>query len=120
PGPHALADARIDGRGRIGEYVTSAEAAVLRDAATTTASVRLFIVRPGANGVGPFDFKGGYDDRSHRRQSLAELMSRGYEDAYHQFIEPVVGASGDRLVKTEPGRDDMRVPVGQDRLFCHY
>ena len=24
-----------------------------------------------------------------------ELMSRGYEDAYRQFIEPVVGASGE-------------------------
>jgi len=24
-------------------------------------------------------------------------MTRGYEDAYHQFIEPVVGASGDRV-----------------------
>jgi hypothetical protein len=24
-------------------------------------------------------------------------MSRGYEDAYRQFIEPVVGASGERV-----------------------
>jgi hypothetical protein len=24
-------------------------------------------------------------------------MNRGYEDAYHQFIEPVVGASGERV-----------------------
>ena len=32
-----------------------------------------------------------------RRQGLGELISRGYEDAYHQFIEPVVGASGDRV-----------------------
>ena len=31
------------------------------------------------------------------KQELTELMSRGYEDAYHQFIEPVVGASGDRV-----------------------
>jgi hypothetical protein len=28
-------------------------------------------------------------------------MSRGYEDAYHQFIEPVVGASGERVGKSE-------------------
>jgi len=27
-------------------------------------------------------------------------MSRGYEDAYHQFIEPVVGASGERVGQT--------------------
>jgi len=54
-------------------------------------------VRPAHNPVGPFDFSGGYDDRSQRRQGLGELMNRGYEDAYHQFIEPVVGASGDRV-----------------------
>ena len=97
PGPHALADVRIDGRGRLGEYVQSAEAAVLRDATTTTAGVRIFTIRPAHNAVGPFDFRGGYDDRSHRAQPLTELMSRGYEDAYHQFIEPVVGASGERV-----------------------
>jgi hypothetical protein len=28
---------------------------------------------------------------------VAELMERAYEDAYRQFIEPVVGASGERL-----------------------
>jgi hypothetical protein len=24
-------------------------------------------------------------------------MNGGYEDAYHQFIEPVIGASGERV-----------------------
>jgi len=47
--------------------------------------------------MGPFDFGGAYDDRSDRRQPLAELLTRGYEDAYHQFIEPVVGASGEKV-----------------------
>lgn len=97
PGPHALAASRVDGRGRLGEYLQSAEAAVVRDATTTTGGVRMFTIRPAHNAIGPFDFTGGYDDRSHRRQPLAELLSRGYEDAYHQFIEPVVGASGDRV-----------------------
>jgi hypothetical protein len=97
PGPHALASPRLDGRGRLGEYLQSAEAAVVRDATTTTGGVRIFTVRPAHNPIGPFDFSGGYDDRSHRRQGLGELISRGYEDAYHQFIEPVVGASGDRV-----------------------
>jgi hypothetical protein len=95
PGPHALASPRLDGRGRLGEYLQSAEAAVVRDATTTTGGVRIFTVRPAHNPIGPFDFTGGYDDRSHRRQGLGELINRGYEDAYHQFIEPVVGASGD-------------------------
>ena len=61
------------------------------------ASARVFTIRPSHNPIGPFDFGGGYDDRSDRRQPLDELMSRGYEDAYHQFIEPVVGASGERV-----------------------
>jgi len=97
PGPHALASARIDGRGRLGEYLQSTEAAVVRDATTTTGGVRIFTIRPVHNAVGPLDFAGGYDDRSHRAQPLDELMSRGYEDAYHQFIEPVVGGSGEHV-----------------------
>jgi hypothetical protein len=58
---------------------------------------RVFTIRPTHNPVGPFDLGGGYDDRSARSQPLDELMSRGYEDAYHQFIEPVVGASGEKV-----------------------
>jgi hypothetical protein len=106
PGPHALAAPRIDGRGRLGEYVQSAEAAIVRDATTTTEGVRIFTIRPAHNPIGPFDFGSGYDDRSRRRPVLGELMSQGYEDAYHQFIEPVVGASGDRL-----SRAAVRTPV---------
>jgi hypothetical protein len=108
PGPHALAAPRIDGRGRFGEYVQSAEAAIVRDATTTTEGVRIFTIRPAHNAIGPFDFGSGYDDRSRRRPVLGELMSQGYEDAYHQFIEPVVGASGDRLSRgTLPVQKDM-------------
>ena len=103
PGPHALAHPRIDARGRLGEYLQSTEAAIVRDATTTTGGVRIFTVRPTHNPVGPFDFSGGYDDRSQRRQGLGELMNRGYEDAYHQFIEPVVGASGERMGSLRSG-----------------
>jgi hypothetical protein len=59
--------------------------------------VRIFTLRPAHNPIGPFDLDGGYDDQSRRYQGLGELMNRGYEDAYHQFIEPVVGASGERV-----------------------
>jgi hypothetical protein len=99
PGPHTLAAGRLDGRGRVGEYLQSAEAAAVRDATRSAAGGvrRIFTIRPAHNPIGPFDFSGGYDDRSDRRQPLTELMSRGYEDAYRQFIEPVVGASGDRV-----------------------
>jgi hypothetical protein len=97
PGPHTLAAARLDGRGRLGDYLQSTEAAVVSDATNTTGGVRIFTIRPAHNPIGPFDFAGGYDDRSHRRPRLGELLNSGYEDAYHQFIEPVVGASGERL-----------------------
>ena len=97
PGPHALAAPRLDARARLGELLQSSEAAILRDATTTTAGVRMFTIRPAHNPIGPFDFGGAFDDRSHRRQGLGELINRGYEDAYRQFIEPVVGASGERV-----------------------
>src|SRR5439155_17672358 len=98
-GPHELRAPRVDGRGRLGDYLQSADAAVVRDAMRMAAarSSRLFVIQPAHNPIGPFDFRGGFDDRSDRRQPLGELMSRGYEDAYRQFIEPVVGASGERV-----------------------
>ncbi len=97
-GPHTLSPPRLDGRGRIGEYLQSSEAAVVHDLAGLGPSLpRLFTIQPAHNPIGTFDFSGGFDDRSDRIQPLDELMARGYEDAYHQFIEPVVGASGDRV-----------------------
>jgi hypothetical protein len=98
-GPHRLVSAKADLPSRIGEFVASAEAAALRDA-IEQARLRfdgLFLVCPAHNAVGPFDVDGAYDQASDRRQTLTELMERGYEDAYRQFIEPVVGASGDHL-----------------------
>ena len=97
--PHALGAGRLDGKGRVGEYLLSAEVSAVRDA-LQFAAVRLprvFTIHPEHNPIGPFDFGGEYDDRSDRQQPLSELLTRGYEDAYHQFIEPVVGASGDRM-----------------------
>ncbi len=57
----------------------------------------LYVIRPEHNPVGPLDFAGVHDERSDRRYSVAELVDRGYEDAYRQFIDPVVGASGERM-----------------------
>lgn len=98
-GPHRLVSPRIDLHHRIGEFVASAEAAALRDG-IEQARLRfdgVFVVCPAHNPIGPFDVAGAYDEASDRRQTLAELMERGYEDAYRQFIEPVVGASGEHL-----------------------
>jgi hypothetical protein len=98
-GPHRLVSTRLDLHHRIGEFAASAEAAAARDS-LEQAKLRfdgLFLICPAHNAVGPFDFTGAYDQASDRRQTLTELMERGYEDAYRQFIEPVVGASGEHL-----------------------
>jgi hypothetical protein len=98
-GPHALAPGRLDGKGRVGEYLMAADVSAVRDA-LQFAAVRLprvYTIHPQHNPIGPFDFSGEYDDRSDRRQPLSELTTRGYDDAYRQFIEPVVGASGERV-----------------------
>jgi hypothetical protein len=98
-GPHRLVSPGLDLRRRIGEATASAEAAALRDA-VEQARLRfdgIFPICPAHNAVGPLDLSGAYDEASDRRQTLTELMERGYEDAYRQFIEPVVGASGDHL-----------------------
>jgi hypothetical protein len=98
-GPHRLVWPAIDLHHRLGEFFASAHASALRDA-IEQARVRfegLFVVCPAHNPVGPFDFTGAYDQASDRRQTLVELMERGYEDGYRQFIEPIVGASGEHL-----------------------
>ena len=98
-GPHTLKPVRLDALGRFGEYLQSSESAMVRDLAAQREEgrPRIFTIRPAHNPIGPFDFGGAFDARSHRHQTLDELLSRGYEDAYRQFIEPVVGASGDRV-----------------------
>jgi hypothetical protein len=107
--PHRLRTPRVDLRSRLGEFQAAAEAAALRDA-LEVARLRfdaVYIVSPAHNAVGPFDLTGAYDEASDRQQSLTELIDRGYEDAYRQFIEPVVGASGEQLgapAETSQGR----------------
>jgi hypothetical protein len=99
PGPHELARPRVDPLGRLGEYSSSMEAAAARDAVRHVQHRfrALYEVRPIYNPVGAFDLAGAYDERSDRHMSLTELMERGYEDAYREFIEPVVAASGEDL-----------------------
>ncbi len=97
--PHALAAVQLDARSRLGEYLQSSESACVRDVQERYAEgmPRIFTIRPAHNPVGPFDFSGGFDDGSDRRQPIAELITQGYEDACRQFIEPVLGASGERV-----------------------
>lgn len=100
-GPHRLRPPRLDLRSRLGEYLMADEAAALRDA-LEMARLRfdsVYVIRPLHNPLGPFDVTGAYDEASDRVEALEELVERGYEDAYRQFIEPVVGASGDALAQ---------------------
>ena len=104
--PHRLRALRLDIRSRLGEFITAAESASLHDA-SDFARVNFdsfFLICPSHNPVGPFDVTGAYDEASDRRHSTQELMERAYEDAYHQFIEPVVGASGEHLAHPVIGR----------------
>lgn len=104
--PHALGARLVDPRARLAEYLAGAEASAARDGLTALFDrfSGVFQIQPTHNAVGLFDFGGSYDERSDRRQSVAELADLGYEDAYRQFIEPVVGASGDELERREAAR----------------
>lgn len=97
--PHELQPRRGDVRGHAGEQLGAFECAGLRDVIEQFSGrfAGLYVIRPEHNPVGPLDFAGVHDERSDRRYSVAELVDRGYEDAYRQFIDPVVGASGERM-----------------------
>jgi hypothetical protein len=106
--PHQLRLPRLELRGRLGDFQSAAEAAALRDA-LEMARLRLdavYVIRPAHNPVGPFDLAGAYDEASDRGQDLRELMERAYEDAYRQFVEPVVGASGEQLARRPDATGD--------------
>ncbi len=99
PGPHGLRRHQPDPRSRYGDYLTSAEGTAVRDAvrAATDASRLVFVIQPSYNPLNALDFRGRHDGLSDRDFSLGELVERGYEDAYRQFIEPVVAAGGEHL-----------------------
>jgi len=90
---------RASVRARLSDYLGGEDAAATRDALRTASEWfdAVFVVRPSHNPIGVLDLRGAYDERSDRWQPLGELVDRGYEDAYRQFIEPVVGASGESL-----------------------
>jgi len=96
--PHALRFRPASLRARMGELLRSVEAAALEEAtvASRHLSAATFVIRPDHNPIGPFDFAGVSDEASDRFWTLAHLMRQGYEDAYRQFIEPVV-ATGERI-----------------------
>jgi hypothetical protein len=102
-GPHELSSGRADPRGRASEQMAAFEIADLRDVLeqSTGRFAGLFVIRPSHNPLGPLDFTGTFDERSDRRYIVEELVDRGYEDAYRQFVEPVVAASGEQIATVQ-------------------
>jgi hypothetical protein len=92
--PHGMRSRPLDLRGRMGELVRSIETSALRDATMMAAGrfAGVFVIRPDHNAIGPFDFGPSYDESSDRRRTVGELLEQGYQDAYRQFIEPMVAA----------------------------
>ena len=106
-GPHSLTAGRRDLRGRVGEFLLAVETSSLRDAlaAWEPSFQAVFHVHPSHNPLGPFDFSGVYDEKSDRIFTLPDLMAIGRDDGFKQFVDPVLGASGEGIgaqVLTKP------------------
>jgi len=110
--PHALRARAVEPRARLAEYLAGAEASSARDALTALFDrfSGVYQIQPTHNAVGLFDGDGSYDERSDRRQTLRELVELGAEDAQRQFIDPVLGASGDELERAEAARPPSAPP----------
>jgi hypothetical protein len=55
----------------------------------------VYVVRPERRALGPLELDGASDPASEVEETLADLLERGYRDAYRLFVEPVVGAAPD-------------------------
>lgn len=99
PRPHALPSAGLSLTDRLGDALSLDEASAMRDAALAVRGrfAGIYVIVPDHSAIGPFDLDGAYDRASDRQETIAELLSRGYEDAHARFIAPVLGASGEYL-----------------------
>ncbi len=118
--PHALGSARRDIHGRAGEYLLGLERVSIEEAIDTRRGQfeSLFEVGPAHNPVGPFDVAGCYDEHSDRTQTLGELVDRGYEDGFRQFVDAVLGASGE-LIEAPPAERAEPPDSFSARLASH-
>ncbi len=98
-GPHELEPPRVDPRGRVGEWLSGEEAAAVRDAVRYAQAHfhTVFVIRPVHNPIAPLDVQGADDRASDRHCTLQDLLERGYDDAHRLFIEPALGAAGERV-----------------------
>lgn len=105
-GPHELTPARLDPRGRAGEWLAAQETAAVRDAVRYAQAHfhAVFVIRPAHNALTPLDLTGADDVASDRRATAAELVTRGHDDAHRLFIAPALGAAGERVGEEARGR----------------
>ena len=103
-GPHGLAARQADPRAWLGQAISGHESASARDASTAFFDrfTTVYDIQPSHNPLGPFDLAGTHDPRSDRHAVLAELVRRGYDDAYAQFIVPIVGGGAEGLEQPAP------------------
>jgi hypothetical protein len=99
--PHALGPARADARGRLGEWLAGEETAAVRDAVRFAHAHfhAVFVIRPDHNALLPLDMAGADDLAADRRLTAPDLLIRGGDDAHRLFIEPALGAAGDRVAE---------------------
>ena len=103
PAPHELRAAR--GRRAAAGWASGWPARRRRRCATPCASRThrfhaVFVIRPDAQpGAGRSISPAPYDERLGSPCRSTSCMERGYEDAYRQFIEPVLGAAGDKVAE---------------------
>jgi hypothetical protein len=72
--------------------------------------VDLWVVRPERRALGPMEFDGARDPATEVVQTIEDLLEQGWRDAYHQFVEPVVGQAP--LPEREEGKYRDTQPVG--------
>ena len=98
-GPHRLSPRQANPRTWLGQAIVGHESASVRDGSTAFFDrfTTVYEIQPGHNPLGPFDLAGTHDARSDRHAALAELVRRGYDDAYAQFIVPIVGGSAEGI-----------------------
>ena len=69
----------------------------------------LYVVRPEHRVLGPLEVDGVLDPATEVLETPADLIERGYRDAYRLFVEPVVGAAPEPR-RDEGHEDDERRP----------
>ncbi len=53
----------------------------------------LYLIRPQRRWLGPLEFDGAEHPGTEVKETLLDLLERGYQDAYRLFLEPVLGAA---------------------------